>query len=99
REASAAQPTSTRNASKAVRRLARNESKLVRRGKSATRNQTGKRSNVAITRRELITNIGKAGVPVAVAMTVGTQALQAEELSVPSEPLSLLYDASLCIGC
>jgi Fe-S-cluster-containing dehydrogenase component len=54
---------------------------------------------VAITRRELITNIGKAGVPVAVAMTVGTQTLQAEELTVPTEPLSLLYDASLCIGC
>jgi Fe-S-cluster-containing dehydrogenase component len=30
-----------------------------------------KRTDVAITRRELITNIGKAGVPVAVAMTVG----------------------------
>ncbi len=54
---------------------------------------------MAITRRELITNIGKAGVPVAVAMTVGTQTLQAEELTAPSEPLSLLYDASLCIGC
>jgi hypothetical protein len=38
---------------------------------------------VAITRRELITNIAKAGVPVAVAMTVGAETLQAEELSLP----------------
>ena len=34
---------------------------------------------MAITRRELITNIAKAGVPAAVAMTVGTETLQAEE--------------------
>jgi len=57
---------------------------------------------VAITRRELITNIGKAGVPVAVAMTmstVGAGTLQAEEVPVPSAPVGLLYDASLCIGC
>ena len=54
---------------------------------------------MAITRRELITNIAKAGVPAAVAMTAGTQALQAEEVPVPNAPLGLLYDASLCIGC
>ena len=54
---------------------------------------------MAITRRELITNIAKAGVPAAVAMTTGTQALQAEEIHPPSAPLGLLYDATLCIGC
>lgn len=54
---------------------------------------------MAITRRELITNIGKTSVPVAVAMTVGTGTLQAEEVHAPNAPLGLLYDASLCIGC
>ena len=58
---------------------------------------------MAITRRELITNIAKAGVPTALAMTitttVGTQTLQAEEVPVPNAPVGLLYDASLCIGC
>ena len=57
---------------------------------------------MAITRRELITNIAKAGVPAAVVMgmtTVGAPTLQAEELTVPNAPLGLLYDASLCIGC
>lgn len=57
---------------------------------------------MAITRRELITNIAKAGVPAAVAMTtmtVGAPALHAEEVPVPNAPLGLLYDASLCIGC
>jgi len=57
---------------------------------------------VAITRRELITNIAKAGVPAALAvttMTAGAPALQAEEFPVPNAPLGLLYDATLCIGC
>ena len=54
---------------------------------------------MAITRRELITNIAKAGVPVAMAMTVGTGTLQAEEVPTPNAPVGLLYDASLCIGC
>jgi Fe-S-cluster-containing dehydrogenase component len=54
---------------------------------------------VAITRRELITNIAKAGVPLAVAMTAGAGTLQAEEIPVPNAPVGLLYDASLCIGC
>jgi Fe-S-cluster-containing dehydrogenase component len=54
---------------------------------------------VAITRRELITNIAKAGVPAAVAMTVSTETLQAENLPVPNAPVGLMYDASLCIGC
>jgi Fe-S-cluster-containing dehydrogenase component len=54
---------------------------------------------VAITRRELITNIAKAGVPVAVALTTCAPALHAEEVTVPNAPMGLLYDASLCIGC
>ena len=57
---------------------------------------------MAITRRELITNIAKAGVPAAVAMTtVGTETLHAEteHIPVPNAALGLLYDASLCIGC
>ena len=59
-----------------------------------------KRTNVAITRRELITGIAKAGVPAAVAVTVGTDALQAgETIPVPSAAVGLLYDASICIGC
>ncbi len=67
--------------------------------KPAALTPTRKRNNVAITRRELITNIAKAGVPAAVAMTAGTQVLQAETVPVPQAPLGLLYDASLCIGC
>lgn len=54
---------------------------------------------MAITRRELIFNIAKAGVPAAVAMTAGSTALQAEEISAPHTPVGLLYDATLCIGC
>jgi Fe-S-cluster-containing dehydrogenase component len=54
---------------------------------------------VAITRRELIFNIAKAGVPAAVALTSGAKALQAEEIPLPHTPVGLLYDASLCIGC
>jgi formate hydrogenlyase subunit 6/NADH:ubiquinone oxidoreductase subunit I len=54
---------------------------------------------VAITRRELFTTVAKAGVPAAVALTVGSKALQAEEIPVPSAAVGLLYDASICIGC
>jgi len=54
---------------------------------------------VAITRRDLITNIAKAGVPAAVAVSVGTQPARAEELPIPTAAVGLLYDASLCIGC
>ena len=58
-----------------------------------------KRTDVAITRRELFSNVAKAGVPAAVALTVGPKALQAEEIPVPSAAVGLLYDASICIGC
>lgn len=56
---------------------------------------------MAITRRELISNVAKAGVPVAVAMTTGAQTLRAEteHISVPGAAVGLLYDASICIGC
>ena len=55
---------------------------------------------MAITRRQLISGIAKAGVPAAVAMTVGTDALQAgEHIPVPNAAVGLLYDASICIGC
>ena len=56
---------------------------------------------MAITRRELISNITKAGVPAAVAMTVGAETLQAEteHIPVPGAAVGLLYDASICIGC
>ncbi len=54
---------------------------------------------MAITRRELITTIAKAGVPAAVAVTVGAKSLQAENIPVPNAAVGLLYDASLCIGC
>jgi len=54
---------------------------------------------VAITRRDLITSIAKAGVPAAVAVSVGTQPARAEELPIPTAAVGLLYDASLCIGC
>ena len=51
------------------------------RGKVEThrKESTRKRTDVAITRRELFTTIAKAGVPAAVAITVGTGALQAED--------------------
>ena len=59
-----------------------------------------KRTDVAITRRQLITGIAKAGVPAAVAIAVGTDVLQAgEHIPVPSAAVGLLYDASICIGC
>ncbi len=54
---------------------------------------------MAITRRELFSTIAKTGVPAAVAITVGTEALQAESIPVPSAAVELLYDASICIGC
>ena len=56
---------------------------------------------MAITRRELISNIAKAGVPAAVVMTVGAESLHAEteHIPVPSAAVGLLYDASICIGC
>jgi Fe-S-cluster-containing dehydrogenase component len=60
---------------------------------------------VAITRRDLITNIAKAGVPVAAVMSMstmasaGSESTQAESLPVPNAAVGLLYDASLCIGC
>jgi Fe-S-cluster-containing dehydrogenase component len=52
-----------------------------------------------MTRRELFVNIAKAGVPAAAALTVGSKALQAESIPVPSAAVGLLYDASICIGC
>src|ERR1039458_3550426 len=59
-----------------------------------------KRTDVSITRRQLFTGIAKAGVPAAVAITVGTDVLQAgEHIPVPSAAVGLLYDASVCIGC
>ncbi|HEX8812720.1 MAG TPA: 4Fe-4S dicluster domain-containing protein, partial [Terracidiphilus sp.] len=54
---------------------------------------------MAITRRELFSIIAKTGVPAAVAITVGTEALRAETIPVPSAAVGLLYDASVCIGC
>lgn len=54
---------------------------------------------MAITRRELFTNIAKAGVPAAVAITTGTKLMEAQEIPVPNTPLGLLYDATICIGC
>jgi Fe-S-cluster-containing dehydrogenase component len=54
---------------------------------------------VAITRRDLITTIAKAGVPAAVAVTSGTGTVHAEEIAIPSAAVGLLYDATLCIGC
>jgi len=54
---------------------------------------------VAITRRELITTIAKTGGTAAVAVTVGTQALHAETVPIPSAAVGLLYDATICIGC
>ena len=54
---------------------------------------------MAITRRELFTTIAKAGVPAAVAITVGTESLKAENIPVPNAAVGLLYDASICIGC
>ena len=55
---------------------------------------------MAITRRQLISGIAKAGVPAAVAVTVGTDVLQAgEHIPVPNAAVGLLYDASICIGC
>ena len=55
---------------------------------------------MSITRRQLFSGIAKAGIPAAVAVTVGTDALQAgEHIPVPSAAVGLLYDASICIGC
>jgi len=55
---------------------------------------------VAITRRQLFAGIAKAGVPTAIAVTVGTDVLQAgEKIPVPNAAVGLLYDASVCIGC
>ncbi len=54
---------------------------------------------MAITRRELITGIAKVGVPAAVAVSVGSQALQAETTPMPTAAVGLLYDATICIGC
>ena len=56
---------------------------------------------MAITRRELITTIAKAGGTAAVAVSVGTQPLHAETEGpvIPSAAVGLLYDATICIGC
>lgn len=54
---------------------------------------------MAFTRRQLISSITKAGVPAAVAATVGTTGLRAESVAAPNAPMSLLYDATKCIGC
>jgi Fe-S-cluster-containing dehydrogenase component len=53
---------------------------------------------VAITRRELISNIAKAA-PVTMAAAVGAPAASAEEIGVPNMAVGLLYDATKCIGC
>src|SRR5580704_19547098 len=57
-----------------------------------------KRNNVAITRREMLSGIAKAGVPAAVAITVVAEGKE-ESPKVPSAAVGLLYDATLCIGC
>ena len=55
---------------------------------------------MTITRRDLFTNIAKAGVPAAVAVSVGHRAAARQEtIPVPSAAVGLLYDASICIGC
>ena len=55
---------------------------------------------MSITRRQLFSGIAKAGIPAAVAVTIGTDVLQAgEHIPVPSAAVGLLYDASICIGC
>ena len=55
---------------------------------------------MAITRRQLFSGIAKAGVPAVVAITVGTDVLQAgEHIPVPNAAVGLLYDATICIGC
>src|SRR5215831_2407057 len=59
-----------------------------------------KRTNVAITRRQLFSGIAKAGVPTAIAVTVGTDVLSAgEKIHIPNAAVGLLYDATICIGC
>jgi len=56
---------------------------------------------VAITRRQLITNVAKAGVPAALATatTLAPAVAAAETTPVPSAAVGLLYDATKCIGC
>ena len=55
---------------------------------------------MAITRRQLFTGAAKASVPAAIAVTVGTDVLRANEpIPVPSAAVGLLYDATICIGC
>ena len=56
-------------------------------------------TNVAITRRELITTIGKATVPVAVAASLSVEQASAQPMPVPPAAVGLLYDATKCIGC
>jgi Fe-S-cluster-containing dehydrogenase component len=58
-------------------------------------------TNVSITRRELITTIGKASVPVALAATVCAteEPAVAQPAAVPPAAVGLLYDATKCIGC
>lgn len=55
-----------------------------------------------ITRRELISTIGKATVPVAVAATMvaeATDVAHAQTIPTPNAAVGLLYDATICIGC
>lgn len=52
-----------------------------------------------ITRRQLITIIAKTGVPAAVAVSVGVPTATAESVPMPNAAVSLLYDATICIGC
>jgi Fe-S-cluster-containing dehydrogenase component len=56
---------------------------------------------VAITRRQLITNVAKAGVPAALATatTLAPTVAAAETTPVPTAAVGLLYDATKCIGC
>ena len=55
---------------------------------------------MSITRRQLISGIAKASVPAAVAVTVGTDVLHANEhVAIPNAAVGLLYDATICIGC
>ena len=56
---------------------------------------------MAITRRQLITNVAKAGVPAALATAAIVPKIAAAEepIPVPNAAVGLLYDATKCIGC
>jgi len=54
---------------------------------------------VTVTRRELITGVAKVGLPAAVVVSVGAEALKTETIPVPNAAVGLLYDATICIDC